>query len=581
MSPDIQLQIAISFHHQGNIDAAKSLYKEVVKYDPKNDTALTNLGLIEVNSGNHVEALPLFKKLLELDTESQIANANIGICLSRLGDYIQAIHFFDFFLKKSPNNVQILTHQAICHSKTGNFQDALILFNTAISSEPYNSVIYTNAGILCNEHGQTDLAIQYLNQAIDLDGSNILARSQLATAFMDSMRYNEALAQCEKVLETHPNNEQALLNKGLTHYKLGQFEGAASIYAELLKINPKSAIGLINMTSIKMAQAVEAHQFDSAISFSLKAFRTINDYYYRDINTIKKTLLVHAYRIKHDLEQASFLYENGDQSQPILKFLDHNSLFFKNTEETDHQTMIRLDGSLLDTFCNYQLYDNRYQPQPIFQCLNPQIDWRAIEEKYFSSEHGAIYIDRFLSQEALKGFYNYALFAKVWNKEYKSCYLGAFGNQGFISPLHLQLAVELKKSMPRIYKDYLLSQMWGFKYDSQLGKGINVHADFAKINLNFWVSPDESNLDPMSGGLKVYKYPAPADWTFSDYNASPQQIYAFLEQRSLDLIQIPYRCNRAVLFNSALFHETDAINFQEGYNNRRINMTYLFGSQLA
>jgi len=135
--------------------------------------------------------------------------------------------------------------------------------------------------------------------------------------------------------------------------------------------------------------------------------------------------------------------------------------------------------------------------------------------------------------------------------------------------------------MPRIYKDYLLSQMWGFKYDSQLGKGINVHADFAKINLNFWVSPDESNLDPMSGGLKVYKYPAPADWTFSDYNASPQQIYAFLEQRSLDLIQIPYRCNRAVLFNSALFHETDAINFQEGYNNRRINMTYLFGSQLA
>jgi hypothetical protein len=142
--------------------------------------------------------------------------------------------------------------------------------------------------------------------------------------------------------------------------------------------------------------------------------------------------------------------------------------------------MCRLDGSLLHAFCNYQLYDNRYQPQPIFQCLNPKIDWRAIEEQYFASEHEAIYIDGFLSQEALNAFYNYALFAKVWNKEYKSCYLGAFGNQGFISPLHLQLAVELKKSMPRIYKDYLLSQMWGFKYDSQLGKGINVHADFAE-----------------------------------------------------------------------------------------------------
>jgi len=581
MSPDIQLQLAVSFHQQGNIDAAKLLYEEIVKSDPKNDTALTNLGLIEVNSGNHVEALPLFKRLLELDTENLIANANIGICLAILGDHIQAIRFFDFFLKKSPNNVQVLTHQAICHSKIGNFQDALITFNTAISSEPNNSIIYTNAGILCNEQGQTDLAIQYLNQAIDLDGSNIQARSQLAIAFMDSMRYDEALSQCVNVLDTHPNNEQALLNKGLTYYKLGKFDNAASIYSKLLKINPKSATGLINMTSIKMAQAVEAHHFDSAISFSSKALRTTNDYYYKDINATKKTLLAPAYRIKHDLEQAGFLYENGDQSLPILNLLNNKSLFFTNTKETDHQTMCRLDGSLLHAFCNYQLYDNRYQPQPIFQCLNPKIDWRAIEEQYFASEHEAIYIDGFLSQEALNAFYNYALFAKVWNKEYKSCYLGAFGNQGFISPLHLQLAVELKKSMPRIYKDYLLSQMWGFKYDSQLGKGINVHADFAKINLNFWITPDESNLDQTSGGLKVYKYPAPANWTFRDYNASPQHIYAFLEQRSLDCIQIPHRCNRAVLFNSALFHETDGINFQEGYKNRRINMTYLFGSQLA
>jgi hypothetical protein len=46
-------------------------------------------------------------------------------------------------------------------------------------------------------------------------------------------------------------------------------------------------------------------------------------------------------------------------------------------------------------------------------------------------------------------------------------------------------------------------------------------------------------------------------------------------------VNIPYRGNRAVLFNSALFHETDAINFKEGYENRRVNMTYLFGSQLA
>ena len=31
-----------------------------------------------------------------------------------------------------------------------------------------------------------------------------------------------------------------------------------------------------------------------------------------------------------------------------------------------------------------------------------------------------------------------------------------------------------------------------------------MHADHAAVNLNFWVTPDEANLDPLSGGLVVY-----------------------------------------------------------------------------
>jgi hypothetical protein len=40
---------------------------------------------------------------------------------------------------------------------------------------------------------------------------------------------------------------------------------------------------------------------------------------------------------------------------------------------------------------------------------------------------------------------------------------------------------------------------------------------------------------------------------------------------------IPYRANRAVIFDSDLFHETDAIRFRDGFENRRINCTLLYG----
>jgi hypothetical protein len=32
-----------------------------------------------------------------------------------------------------------------------------------------------------------------------------------------------------------------------------------------------------------------------------------------------------------------------------------------------------------------------------------------------------------------------------------------------------------------------------------------------------------------------------------------------------------------VIFDSDLFHETDAIHFRDGYENRRINVTMLYG----
>ena len=43
-----------------------------------------------------------------------------------------------------------------------------------------------------------------------------------------------------------------------------------------------------------------------------------------------------------------------------------------------------------------------------------------------------------------------------------------------------------------------------------------------------------------------------------------------------DFIKIPYKSNRAIIFNSKLYHATDNINFDSKYINRRINVTFLY-----
>jgi len=70
---------------------------------------------------------------------------------------------------------------------------------------------------------------------------------------------------------------------------------------------------------------------------------------------------------------------------------------------------------------------------------------------------------------------------------------------------------------------------------------------------------------------------------FHEYNNpnAGQNIRDFLAKSGAKSVTVPHRANRAVIFDSDLFHETDQIAFKEGYLNRRINITMLYGLREA
>jgi len=96
-----------------------------------------------------------------------------------------------------------------------------------------------------------------------------------------------------------------------------------------------------------------------------------------------------------------------------------------------------------------------------------------------------------------------------------------------------------------------------------------VHADGGVVTFNLWITPSHANLYPKSGGLIVYAKDFPYDWDFRFYNKMKKTaivedgIANFLT--GADTVTIPHRQNRAILFNSSLFHKSDQIHFKEGY----------------
>lgn len=210
--------------------------------------------------------------------------------------------------------------------------------------------------------------------------------------------------------------------------------------------------------------------------------------------------------------------------------------------------------------------------------VNPALDSHKIQADYNARKPEITYFDDFLTEDALHRLRAYCLESTIWYTRYDNGYLGAMLGDGFASPLLAQIVDELPQALPDIFGGHKLKQAWAFKYDSEL-TGINLHADFAAVNVNFWITPDDALEDPEAGGLIVWDKEAPLDWDFEKYNADEQAMRRFLEENDAKAVRVPYRQNRALVFNSDLFHETDRVAFRPGYENRRINVTLLYGDR--
>ena len=71
------------------------------------------------------------------------------------------------------------------------------------------------------------------------------------------------------------------------------------------------------------------------------------------------------------------------------------------------------------------------------------------------------------------------------------------------------------------------------------------------------------------------------EWDSKTFNYDTEKMLELLEDNNDEKSVVPYNENRIVIFNSNLIHETDKFEFKEGYENRRINITMLFGERGA
>ncbi|WP_162794060.1 tetratricopeptide repeat protein [Streptomyces paludis] len=431
-------------------------------------------------------------------------------------------------------------------SRAGQFTDAEQCFSQAITLDPECAMAYNNLGWTRQRLGDLTSAESLYRQALSRDKELRLARRNLAKLLLRLGRDEEALPLF-----------RAELNQG--------DDGLAWIQ------------GLVN-NALKARDLTLAGQY-AAMTARLRWGEGLNPPGHVDPSPSYPPSIP---KLRHDADQFRYLRRQGVLGTEIEPVIDAYEDLIDRLMPRGPEARQELDSneSRAIGHAYNRLLHTRETPR-VTRALSDKWDRDAVERMYLDTPPGVVYVDNFLSPAALDGLRKFCLESTIWSgSRYAHGRLGAFFQDGFNCPLLLQIGEELREALPRMigYR-YPLRQLWGFKCGPELPADATTHADFAAVNVNFWITPDEANLDPESGGLVVYDVDAPLSWDFDTYNGRTDVIKPFLQRQHSRAMNIPYRANRAVIFNSDLFHASAGVSFRPGYENLRVNITMLYGER--
>ena len=513
---------------------------------------LDHFGTLHLNAGRIENAITAYRRAVAACGGFALAHFHLGTALHRAGRPAQAEPSYQRAIELAPQFVDAHHNLGVALQQLRRHPGAEAVFRHVLALDPRSATANFHLGISLAAQNRLDLAIAAFREASTIDPMAASAHLHLGMALQRNQELPQAAACYRRAVELEPSLATAIHNLGYVLRDLGQLDEAIHWF--------KRAVALHSDAPLAHRALAVALRDSGLTGEAFTAFRRCAELTLsRPGSRADRSIPEH--RLKHDREQLDYLADKRLLGAAVA--LRDEMARTPLSPERFHERFAAL----------YHI-EGGERVEPL--AVNPRDDGPAIERKWMASRPRIVVVDDFLSLEALEELRRFCRGSTIWRNEYRDGYLGTMMESGFAQPLILQIAEELAATFPKIFHGLPLMQAWGFKYDSAL-RGIGVHADFAAVNVNFWIAPDEANRDPRRGGLVIWDRPAPLSWNFAKYNRGTSAIREFLARSGARSVTVPHRANRVVIFDSDLFHETDDIAFEEGYLSRRINITLLYG----
>ena len=196
-------------------------YKKVLEIDPKNISALENLGDLFQQQGNYNEALEYFNKAIELVSNNAYIFSKRGYLKVNLRNYNGAIQDLSKSIELDPEYPFAYASRGNAKIFLEDYKGAIQDLSKSIELDPEYPFAYASRAYVKSELEDYEGAIQDSNKAIDINKNYLIAIGNRAWYKYKINDLEGAINDSNKVLSFEKNNGYVLYTRGLTKYKLG------------------------------------------------------------------------------------------------------------------------------------------------------------------------------------------------------------------------------------------------------------------------------------------------------------------------------------------------------------------------
>jgi len=532
--PEAWNTLGVALSARGEFDEAETALRKAIEYKP--DFAAAHAALADVlrARGDQEKAIRAYRRALRKDAKLLGAYLALGSTLDAAERSDEAVETYDKALEIAPGDPRIWSNRGVSLGRLGRGAEALECFRKAVDLCPDLAETQVNLGKALLDHmADVDTARACFARAAEIKPAFAEAHFGLGRCALARADWDAAVAAYRKALELQPRFLRARSNLGTALLGMGDYAGAEAAFAELLAVRRGPvAASVEDLLAARLGRTLRTTRFallDRAEQIEhLVAAGLLDDGY--------GALAACCRAVREELPDA------GAPERPVALSEDQSA---------------RL-GGILDRVIYF-----RAAPRCAPQALNPGLDFAALDAAFAEASAPLVPADDLLTPEALAAVQGFCRESTIFFESDPAGFVAATLDEGLHGALLFQIAEELRVRLPRALGGHPLAGLHIRRY-AAAGGGAADDADSvgAAVAVQLWVTPDAANMEPDGGGLIVDHAPAEGEEEKQDLRPAAAAAY---------------RCNRAVIYSAARPHGPDRFRFAEGFENRRVAITFLFG----